>query len=65
MACSQGNLRLARYLIDKGANAEHKVCNVCDVHYTGAKIARQHGHTVCADYMDGVIEAQRRRGGPR
>ena len=60
MACSQGNLRLARYLVGCGANAEHEVCNVCDVNsndvvrYTAAKIARQHDHHVCADYMDRV-----------
>ena len=55
MACSQGNTRLAHYLVNRGANPQHRVCNTDDVHYTAAQIARQHGHVMCADYMDRVI----------
>ena len=56
MACSQGNLPLVQLLLARGANPEHSVCNDEDVHYTGAKIAREHGHLTCADWMDRVID---------
>ncbi len=58
MACSIGHLPLIQLLLDRGANPMHMVCNVEDVHYTPAKIVRQHGHVVCADYMDDVLRAK-------
>jgi hypothetical protein len=55
MACSQGNLPLARLLVERGANPKHHVCNECDVWYTPTMIARQHGHVVVADYIDAIV----------
>jgi hypothetical protein len=55
MACSQGNLPLARLLVERGADPKHRVCNEENVWYTPAKIARQHGHVFVADYIDTVV----------
>ena len=55
MACSQGNLPLARLLVERGADPKHQVCNEENVWYTPAKIARQHGHDFVADYIDAAV----------
>ena len=57
IACSQGHLPMVQLLLARGANPEHRVCIQADVHYTPAAIARQNGHSLCADYMDRVIDA--------
>lgn len=56
MACAIGHLPLARLLLDRGANPQHRVCVTADVHYSPASIARKQGHITCADYMDQIID---------
>jgi hypothetical protein len=46
MACSQGDIDLVKFLLAAGADPLHSVCNEEDEHYTGAVIARKHGHKV-------------------
>ena len=55
LACSQGNLPLARLLVERGAAPTHRVCNEENVWYTPAIIARQHGHDFVAEYIDAAV----------
>jgi len=56
MACSQGDIDLASFLLSSGADSRHSVCNVEDVHYTGAAIARKHGHIACAELAERAVD---------
>lgn len=52
MACSQGNIRLAKILLERGANRYHKSCNrAYEDSKTPIELARQHGHITCANFV--------------